>query len=186
MAESLFSALGHVTERIHHAVRAELDAWVSKKNGITIMPLSSVLPSESEDTFTAQAWEPGTAQPEVPAATHIGLAVISIPQKQAPFNIVEYQDNLQQALQVRLSISNRGPENSPECSEVPRQLSAGVVCVVACCVDGWAIALNCSGRRLENGLSCSELFYFLGRDGPAMIMSAQSDASWTLCILRQQ
>lgn len=68
------------------------------------MPLSSALPSDSEDMFTAQAWEPGTAQPEVPAATHIGLAVISSPQKQAPFNIVEYQDNLQQALQVCLPV----------------------------------------------------------------------------------
>jgi hypothetical protein len=80
--------------------RAELGAWLSKKNGIKIMPLAASIPKASADTFTAQAWEPGTARPEIPAATHIGLAVISTPQKQAPFNIVEYQDNLQQALQV--------------------------------------------------------------------------------------
>lgn len=78
----------------------ELGAWLSKKNGIKIMPLSNSIPSETADMFTSQAWEPGTARPELPAATHIGLAVISTPQKQAPFNIVEYQDNLQQALQV--------------------------------------------------------------------------------------
>jgi hypothetical protein len=68
------------------------------------MQLAASIPNAPADMFTAQSWEPGTARPLLPAATHVGLAVISTPQKQAPFNIVEYQDNLQQALQARRNL----------------------------------------------------------------------------------
>ena len=36
---------------------------------------------------------------------------------------------------------------------------------------GWAIALNCWGRRLANIHNNSELFYVLGRDCPSMLVA---------------
>jgi hypothetical protein len=106
----------HLSELTHGK---QLALWLGKRNGIKIKPLKSALPRDVSDLHTAEPWTPGASTAAVPAATHVGLAMLRVAEKQVPFNIVEYQDNLQAAMQaMQGDCAPKAPEDEVKDQEV--------------------------------------------------------------------
>eukprot|EP00892_Ulva_mutabilis_P012344 jgi/Ulvmu1/9482/UM052_0051.1 len=78
----------------------DMATWLSKRNSITISVTGQYWPSDSDEHQMAEAWTPARSNKAFHAATHIGLSHIERPQKNPPFSIVDYQDNLAAAAQA--------------------------------------------------------------------------------------
>lgn len=88
----------------------DMASWLSKRNSITISALEDCWPADSEEHQMTEAWLPSRSSKSIQTATYIGLSHLERPQKNPPFSIVDYQDNLQAAAQAM----SGGPPQAPD------------------------------------------------------------------------
>lgn len=96
----------------------DMSAWLSKRNGVTISVLGPSWPADSEDHQMSDAWIPARSNKSIQTATYIGLSHLERPQKNPPFSIVDYQDNLQAAAQAMSGGPPKPPEDEVEDTEI--------------------------------------------------------------------
>lgn len=68
-----------------------------RRSTVTLTPLPSAWPDDSDDAAKTTPWTPGNSAPTMHAATHVGLAICATADVLPPFQIEDYQEELQEA-----------------------------------------------------------------------------------------
>lgn len=105
-------AVGEVTHG------TDMASWLNKRNSVTISVTGMSWPFDSDEHQMTDAWTPSKSSKFFHSATHIGLSHLERPQKNPPFSIVDYQDNLQAAAQAMSGGPPKPPEDEVEDTEV--------------------------------------------------------------------
>lgn len=97
----------------------DMSSWLSKRNSVTISPVESNSSlKDAADHQMTEAWVPSRSSKSIETATYIGLSHLERPQKNPPFSIVDYQDNLQAAAQAMSGAPPKPADDELEDTEI--------------------------------------------------------------------